>query len=95
MSIVYTIAISMQIDKDFDEQSNVLIHRLAYKGYKKEKLVQTKNEGRKMDKGNLFAKKRKENNGGMEYGFVTEFSRDYRGIEKIVKQHWPICLKYI
>lgn len=41
----------MQIDKDFNEQSNVLIHRLADKGYKKEKLLKTKNEVRKMDRG--------------------------------------------
>lgn len=81
--------------EDYETQSNMLLNRFAqkgYKGYKHPYLQRIQEEVGSMDRGEfLTTKERKQ--ADFEIAFCTEYNRQYKQIEKVVRTHWPILLR--
>lgn len=79
--------------EDYAEQSELLINRFKEKGYRDTLLVLVQTHVlNKSGQDLLTDKSKKSNLNRNNMAFLTEFSRDYRSLEKIVRKHWPILL---
>ena len=77
---------------DFELQAAILTEKFIEKGYTKNALWKTQQEVLAMDRESLLETRvrppRKE-----DVPFISGYHRQYRSVEKIVKEFWPILLK--
>lgn len=79
---------------DYVQQSELVVNRFKEKGNHNDLLVPIQAQVTNMDRQCLLRDKLKKSNNHMnKIAFLTNFNRDYRSLEHIVRRYWPILLR--
>lgn len=78
--------------EDYDIQSDMLLKLFAQKEYKCPYLQRLQEEIGLMDRGELLTPKPRKK-ADFVIVFCTEYNRQYKQIEKVVRTHWPILMR--
>lgn len=81
------------IRRNCDHQSEIGVNKFKEKGYRDQDLRSIQLQTMEMDRSLLLEEKPK-NKSELDFiAFLTNFSRDYKSLEKIVLKLWPLLLR--
>lgn len=80
--------------KDYHQQSEFVVNKLREKSYHDNTLLPIQASVGSMDRQSLLVDKPKRSNRFKDnVTFLTDFSRDYKMMEHIIRKYWPILLR--
>lgn len=76
-------------EKDYEEQTEILIRTFVEKGYKRKEL-ELRAKVKTIDREIFIKDKKKRTKNNMEWAFLAGFNRQYKQVENIMSKYWPI-----